>query len=133
MAICDSPTMCTFIPSMAFAPSALQNTADLMEAITGVTYTPEDVMKAGERINNVARAFNVREGFSRSDDTLPERILTEPLQNGVSKGHFISKEDLEKMLDEYYMARGWDVHTGTPGKDKLAELGLGYVAEQLGL
>ena len=132
-ATCDSPTMCAFILDMALAPTALENTAALMESLTGVPYTPEEIMKVGERINNVARAFNVREGFSRSEDTLPERILTEPLTEGPSKGHFISKEDLEVMLNEYYMARGWDVHTGIPSKDKLVELGLGYVAEQLGL
>ena len=132
-ATCDSPTMCAFILDMALAPTALENTAALMESLTGVPYTPEEIMKVGERINNVARAFNVREGFSRSEDTLPERILTEPLTEGPSKGHFISNEDLEVMLNEYYMARGWDVHTGIPSKDKLVELGLGYVAEQLGL
>ena len=131
-ATCDSATMCAFILDMALAPIALQNTADLMEAVTGHSYTPEDVMKVGERINNVARAFNVREGFSRSDDTLPERILTEPLKEGASKGHFLSKEELETMLDEYYTARGWDLETGAPSRHKLTELGLEYVADQLG-
>ena len=133
MATCDCPPMCCFILDTALAAIALQNTAELMDAITGVAYTSEEVMKVGERVNNLARAFNVREGFSRSDDTLPERILTEPLKEGASKGHFISKEDFEKMLDEYYMERGWDIHTGIPTKEKLDELGLGYVAEQLGL
>ena len=132
-ATCDSPTMCAFILDMALAFTALENTAALMEALTGVPYAPEEIMKVGERINNVARAFNVREGFSRSDDTLPERILAEPLTQGASKGHLIGREDLEVMLDVYYMARDWDVHTGIPSKDKLVELGLGYVAEQLGL
>ena len=131
-ATCDSPTMCAFILDMALAPIALQNTADLMEAVTGVSYTPEEVMKVGERINNVARAFNVREGFIRSDDTLPERILTEPLKEGASKGHYISKEELETMLDEYYSARGWAQETGVPTRKKLVELGLEYVADQLG-
>jgi aldehyde:ferredoxin oxidoreductase len=103
-----------------------------MEAVTGVSYTPEEVMKVGERINNVARAFNVREGFIRSDDTLPDRILTEPLKEGASKGHYISKEELENMLDEYYSARGWAPETGVPTRKKLVELGLEYVADQLG-
>ena len=102
-----------------------------MEAVTGVPYTPDEIMTVGERINNLARAFNVREGFSRSADTLPERILTERLTTGASKGHVISKKDLDIMLDEYYTARGWDVHTGVPTRDKLVALGLGYVAEQL--
>ena len=89
-------------------------------------------MKVGERINNLARAFNIREGFTRADDTLPEKILTEPLKEGASKGHFISKEELETMLDEYYNARGWALDTGVPSRKKLTELGLEYVADQLG-
>jgi len=85
----------------------------------------------GERINNLARAFNVREGFTRADDTLPERLMTEPLKAGASKGHFISRDELNQMLDEYYEARGWDVKTGVPTRGKLMELGLEYVADAI--
>ena len=116
---------------MAVAPIAAQNTADLMEAVTGLAFTAEDIQKVGERMNNLARAFNVREGFTRADDTLPERLMTEPLKAGAAKGHFVSKEDLKLMLDEYYTARGWD-NAGVPSKEKLTELGLGYVAGKLG-
>ena len=77
-------------------------------------------------MNNLARLFNAREGMGREDDYLPERILTEPIKEGVSKGNYISKDDLSLMLDEYYTARGWDVKTGMPSKEKLEELGLGY-------
>jgi aldehyde:ferredoxin oxidoreductase len=110
---------------------ATENTAALMEAVTGLVYTPEEIEQVGERINNVARAFNVREGFTRADDTLPERLMKEPLQHGASKGHLISQDDLNQMLDEYYAARGWDLKTGTPTREKLEELGLGYVADEL--
>jgi aldehyde:ferredoxin oxidoreductase len=127
----DAPTMCAFLLDMAVVGIAAQNTASLMEAVTGLIYTPDDILQVGERINNLARAFNTREGFSRADDTLPERLLTEPLKAGTSKGHFISKEELNRMLDEYYAARGWDVKTGAPTREKLIELGLDYVAEQL--
>ena len=88
---------------------------------------------AGERINNLAAAFNCREGFSRKDDTLPERLLTEPLPGGASKGHFISREELDRMLDDYYTARGWDKKTGAPSRKKLTELNLEYAADQLNL
>ena len=127
----DAPTMCAFLLDMAVVDIATENTAALMEAVTGLKLTPEEVMQVGERINNLARAFNVREGFTRADDTLPERLLTEPLKAGASKGHFISKEELAQMLDEYYAARGWDVKTGAPTSEKLSELGLDYVADQL--
>jgi len=127
----DAPTMCAFLLDMAVAGIATQNTADLLEAVTGLVYTPDDIMQAGERINNLARAFNVREGFTRADDTLPERLLTEPLPGGAAKGHFISKDELNQMLDEYYTERGWNIETGAPTSEKLEELGLGYVFDQM--
>jgi len=127
----DAPTMCAFLLDMAVVGIAAQNTASLMEAVTGFIYTPDDILQVGERINNLAHAFNVREGLTRADDTLPERLLTEPLKGGASKGHFISRDELNQMLDEYYEARGWDVETGAPSREKLEELGLGYVADHL--
>jgi aldehyde:ferredoxin oxidoreductase len=127
----DAPTMCGFLMDMAVPHMATQNTADLLSAVTGLEFTPEGVHQVGERINNLAAAFNVREGFSRADDTLPERLMTEPVKGGASKGHFISKDELDQMLDEYYTERGWEVATGAPTREKLAELGIEYVADQL--
>jgi len=131
-ACCDAPTMCAFLLDMAVPAIAAQNTADLMEAVTGLQYAPEEIAMVGERMNNLAKAFNVREGFSRADDTLPERLMTEPLKAGASKGQLISPDDLKQMLDEYYTERGWDVETGIPSRTKLSELGLDYVADQIG-
>jgi len=127
----DAPTMCAFLLDMAVPGIATQNTADLLAAITGFDYTADEIQTAGERINNLAAAFNVREGFSRRDDTLPERLLTEPLPGGAAKGHTISRKELDLMLDEYYEARGWSKETGAPSREKLTELGLRYVADQL--
>ena len=132
-ATCDAPTMCAFLLDMAVPAIATQNTANLMEAATGFKYGPEEIERVGERMNNLARAFNVREGFTREDDTLPERIMTEPLPGGASKGHYISADDLKYMLDEYYTARNWNIETGAPTREKLTELGLDYVADRLGL
>lgn len=129
----DCAPMCAFLLDMAVPATACQNTASLMEAVTGLSFTPEEVLEAGERVNNLAKAFNVREGFTRADDTLPERLMTEPLKAGASKGHVISKEDLDTMLDEYYALRGWDVETGVPTRAKLIDLRLAYVADALGL
>jgi aldehyde:ferredoxin oxidoreductase len=64
------------------------------------------------------RLFNLKAGFSRKDDTLPSRILNEPIKSGPSKGEI---EELDKMLDEYYSLRGWDKN-GVPTKNKLKEL-----------
>jgi aldehyde:ferredoxin oxidoreductase len=130
---CDCATMCKFLLDMAVPAIACQNTADLMEAITGLSLTTEDVMKVGERLTNLAKAFNVREGFTRADDTLPERLMTEPIKAGASKGQMISREDLDKMLNEYYRERGWDEITGVPTRAKLVNLNLSYVADALKL
>jgi aldehyde:ferredoxin oxidoreductase len=129
----DCPTMCAFLLDMAFAATCTQNTATLMEAVTGLSFTPEEVETVGERLNNLAKAFNVREGLTRADDTLPERLMTEPLKAGASKGQMISRADLDTMLDEYYTVRGWDAKTGVPTRAKLTELGLAYVADALGV
>jgi aldehyde:ferredoxin oxidoreductase len=130
---CDCATMCAFILDTALPATSTQNTAALMEAVTGLIFTPDEVQKVGERVNNLAKAFNIREGFTRADDTFPERLMTEPLKDGASKGQMISKDDLKKMLDEYYTDRGWNPETGVPTRAKLTDLGLEYVADLLGL
>jgi aldehyde:ferredoxin oxidoreductase len=132
-ATCDCPTMCAFLLDMAVPGIAAKNTADLLTAVTGLVFTEETVFQCGERVNNLAQAFNVREGFSRKDDTLPERLMSEPLSDGASKGNYISPDDLKVMLDEYYSARGWDPATGKPTREKLVELKLDYLAGDLGL
>ncbi len=131
-ALADSPTMCVFLMDMAVAGFMFQNTADLMEGTTGLIYTPEEVHQVGERVNNVARVFNTLAGFTRADDDLPERLKTEPIPEGPSKGQLISQADLDFMLDEYYDARGW-TREGIPTRAKLEELRLGYLADRLGL
>jgi aldehyde:ferredoxin oxidoreductase len=72
---------------------------------------------------NLERLFIAREGITRADDTLPARFLEEPVPEGCgpSTGSVL---ELDEMLDEYYQARGWDVATGLPTKEKLEELGL---------
>jgi aldehyde:ferredoxin oxidoreductase len=75
----------------------------------------------GEKVYNLERCFNIRDGFSRKDDTLPKRMYTEPLQGGVRDGEMIRKPDV--IIDEYYEARGWDKN-GIPTKATLKRLGL---------
>lgn len=124
--------MCVFLLDMAVADFMFENTADLMEATTGLIYTPEEVHQVGERINNLAKAFNIFAGFTRADDDLPERLKTEPIPEGPAKGQLISQGDLETMLDEYYDVRGW-TRDGVPTRAKLEELRMGYAADKLGL
>jgi len=120
---CDCATMCAFLLDMAVPDIACQNTADLVNAASGTSFTSEEIQKIGERLNNVARLFNIGAGFTRKDDTFPKRLMTEPIKAGASKGQIISQKDLDEMLDEYYSERGWD-KSGAPTPDKLKELGL---------
>lgn len=94
--------------------------ARLLAAVTGIPYQPEELIQMGERIVNLERLFNLREGFGRNDDTLPRRLLEEPVSSGPAQGRTV---DLEPMLDEYYQFRGWDKN-GVPRAEKLQELGL---------
>ena len=82
------------------------------------------MLDLGEKIWNLVRLFNLREGFERRHDTLPKRFLEEPLPSGPSQGHRITPNDLEKMLDDYYMIRGWDTE-GKPTPETLKRLDLG--------
>lgn len=93
----------------------------VIEATTGLRMTPAEIRRVGERIINIERAFNVREGIRRKDDTLPRRFMEEPLTEGASKGTVF---ELEPMIDEYYGERGWDLETGIPTAETLKRLGL---------
>jgi aldehyde:ferredoxin oxidoreductase len=128
----DCPTMCIFMLDTSVAPFLFDNTAGLMAGVTGLEMTGDDVQRVGERVNNVARAFNTLAGLTRADDDLPERLKTEPISAGPCKGMMIPQAELDLMLDEYYEARGWTPE-GVPTRAKLAELRLGYVADKLGL
>jgi aldehyde:ferredoxin oxidoreductase len=101
----------------------------LIASATGWEFTIEDFKKTGERVVNLSRAFNMRDGFSRADDTLPKRFLEEPMPEGPAKGHVV--EQLNALLDNYYEARGWDKKTGKPTPEKLKELGLDFVIPDL--
>jgi aldehyde:ferredoxin oxidoreductase len=97
--------------------------AQLLVAATGIEEFGDvnNLIKAGERIYNLERLFNMREGLQRKDDYLPERFIKEPMPDGASKGQVF---EMDMLLDDYYKARGWDIQTGVPMKEKLEELGL---------
>ncbi|MCK5421398.1 MAG: aldehyde ferredoxin oxidoreductase C-terminal domain-containing protein, partial [Deltaproteobacteria bacterium] len=115
-------------PALFNIPS-VQQTLDAYTAITGREIDLKEYLKAGERTVCVQRAFNAREGFDRKDDTLPKRILKEPIKGGKYDGQRI--ENLDAMLDEYYQESGFDIKTGWPTRGKLEELGLKAVADEL--
>jgi aldehyde:ferredoxin oxidoreductase len=88
------------------------------QAATGKSLSVEDFRKIADRVETLIRMFNLREGFTRKDDTLPYRTLYEPLPDGPAKGQCIGEENLNRMLDEYYEARGWDL-SGVPTEETL--------------
>ncbi|HXF84173.1 MAG TPA: aldehyde ferredoxin oxidoreductase family protein [Anaerolineales bacterium] len=94
--------------------------ARVLSAVTGIKYSTGDMIRVGERVWNLERLYNLREGFTSRDDTLPPRLLNEAPREGPSKGWVVK---LEPMLKEYYRGRGWD-ENGVPTKKKLKELEL---------
>ncbi|MEX0975297.1 MAG: aldehyde ferredoxin oxidoreductase family protein [Bacillota bacterium] len=104
--------------------------ASLLRAATGLGFDESVVEQACERTVNLERAFIVLRGIRRKDDTLPKRFLEEPLpaDSGPSAGSVV---ELDDMLDQYYLARGWDLATGIPTIETLRRLGLDDAAEKM--
>lgn len=101
--------------------------AEWLSAV-GLDLTTAELKTAGERIWNLTRLFNVREGFARDEDTLPS-VLEEPVPDGPGEGEAVEKADFESMLDAYYEERGWD-ENGVPSQATLSRLGLeGFATE----
>ena len=121
-AVLDSLIWCKFLRK-AF-DDFWEESAAALNLVTGWDTTPDELKLAGERINNLKKQFNIREGWRREDDTLPPRILDEPLPDGAGAGVSLSREDLEMMRAAYYDARGWTAEGMIPD-GKLGELGLG--------
>ena len=103
---------------------------DLFRYATGFDVDIEEVLRIGERVNNLERAMLARWGLSRKDDYLPRRFREEPLAADCGPAAGLVFEN-DQMLDEYYPFRGWDPKTGWPTERKLRELDLGYVADDL--
>ena len=117
VAVKDSLSFCV----LSSAGTSLDDMAELFSAAVGIEMTPQDLMEAGERINNLERLFNIREGFTRADDTLPRRFLKDSILDNQGNPQTV---DIERLLDMYYLARGWDPE-GRPLPETLERLGLG--------
>ncbi len=115
----DATGLC--MVTTAAAQMKPEDVLSLLEPATGVGYTLESMMLAGERIWNLERLFNLAAGITAKDDTLPKRILEEPVLSGTAEGQV---NRLGEMLPEYYQLRGWS-EEGVPAQRKLEELGLG--------
>ena len=123
----DTASLCQFVWGPAWTLYGPDEEVALMKAVTGWDVTLEEIQQIGERRINLLRAFNAREGATRDADTLPKK-LARPLKGGASDGFFVPPEELAAALDTYYELAGWDKATGNPTKEKLAELGLEWIA-----
>lgn len=126
-AVIDSIGLCVF----STFGLGLSDYVDMYNAVVGDIYTDETLLEAGERIWNLEKLFNIREGIDSKEDKLPKRLLEVPIQNGPSKGEI---HRLDILLPEYYAVRGWD-EDGIPTEETLKKLGLeeylGYINKEM--
>lgn len=122
MTVFNSIGICIRPPSLqALGPTSI---AKMFQTCVGWDMDAAEVMKAGERIWNLQRIYNLREGETRKDAIFHKRFLKEKLPEGPAKGMVIDKKKVDRMLDDYYAERGWDRKEGIPTKKKIKELGL---------
>jgi len=124
----DALGLCAFTNTLSYLKVTFENMAKMFETATGIPITAKDFRMTCEKIVNLEKAFNVREGATRKEDTLPWRMLNEPLQ---PTGQKITQNELDKLLDDYYELHGWDRTTSWPKREKLVELGLSDIALEL--
>lgn len=120
--IIDSMIVCKFSRGTYY--KEFEDLAKLYTLVTGFETSPEEMRLKGERINNLARVINTREGLSRKDDHLPYKVMHLPIPDeGPAKGAYVTQEELDLLLDDYYEARGW-TRDGIPTPEKLNALGM---------
>ncbi len=122
-ALDDSLVLCRFTSERGFGLYVEEPYARMVRAVSGWDVTVEELESVGERVINLERLFNVREGVRRKDDVLPWRVMHEPIPDGPSAGMHCPPDELSTMLDRYYALRGWDSN-GVPTPERLAALGL---------
>jgi aldehyde:ferredoxin oxidoreductase len=127
----DSINVCQFVWGPAWQLYDCNQLVTMARAVTGWDVSLWELMKVGERRLNMMRAFNAREGFTREHDVLPPK-LAKPRVGGPSDGLFVDPAELERAKDTYYAMCGWDTQ-GVPTRGTLEELGLGWVADEIGV
>ena len=111
-AVLDSLILCKFVRGCF--DDFYAEAANLYERVTGWAMDGSELAQAGARINTLKKLFNVREGWTRADDTLPPRCLTEALADGPGAGERLTGEELDLMIAGYYAARGWETDGAVP-------------------
>jgi aldehyde:ferredoxin oxidoreductase len=127
---CDVMGICKFFTEWTGQEVSFEELARLFEMSTGMEMDDESVRGASRRVRNLERAFLVREGITRADDRMSGKVM-EPIKKGQRVGLTLDEDKFSGLLDEYYRSRGWDVATGIPLQETLAEHGLEDVAQDL--
>jgi aldehyde:ferredoxin oxidoreductase len=130
IAVSDCLGVCMFASATAWSinPEVM---AQLFSANTGIAVSEKEIMSIGRKIVTLERAFNIREGHGRKNDTLPYMLMHEKVPEGPQKGFVNSQEELDVMLDDYYTKHEWDLKTGWPTEKTYKKLGLDFVIDEL--
>ena len=125
--IIDSAGLCVFV-AVRYTLDTLNGyiptrVTEMINHATGSDYTPESLLEAAERVYTLERLFLTKAGISRADDTLASRMM-EPMPAGPIQGETF---ELDRLLDDYYVERGWD-ENGIPTREKLEALGVAQYA-----
>lgn len=129
LTVFDSIGGCKFMGVLLTA----NDIVDLISTATGWNFSVDEFRISGERIYNLIRAYCVREGLTRDQDKLPNRLLEDPLQDGPAQGMILEHNTIELLKDTYYKIRGWDRRTGIPTPEKLRKLDLSDLIEEIPL
>jgi aldehyde:ferredoxin oxidoreductase len=120
----DSVVTCHFVPW------SLNQQTEMVKLLTGWDFSTVEAMRIGERVASMSRAFNMREGLTAADDSLPNRFFS-PTPRGALKDKAIDPEAFDKAIHMFYGMMGWDSETGLPTPEKLQTLGIGWVDEHI--
>ncbi len=138
-AVADSLGYCTTMirpgrtgaPGSQFGDPSYTFAAERVAAVTGIPFDEASLYEIGERVCSIERAIVVRDGRTRETDAIPDFFFKVPIPDGYQEGRKLDRKKFEKMKDEYYELRGWDVATGFPRRSTLEKLGLTKVATRM--
>ena len=127
----DSMSLCQFVFGAGWQLYTPVDMATFMSAATGWDVDVDEVQLCGQRRTNLMRAYNVREGLTRSDDMLPQKLFKKALDGGRSDGILLDRGEIEAAIDMYYEQAGWTAE-GVPTRTTLESIDLGWVADDMG-
>ena len=129
----DTADVCQFVFGPGWEMLGMDDLASVINAVTGMEITVDDLLTYGRRRLNLLRAFNAREGITREQDTLPKRLYDDPIEDGPSAGRTLDREQIAEALQTYYRLAEWDPETGNPTRSTLEDLDLTWVADEIGV